>query len=396
MQLEQLKARAAARVDERASLLDDLALRIHARPELAFEEVFACSVLCDALAAEGVSVERGLPGLETAFRADAGADTGTGSGATVAILAEYDALPGVGHACGHNLIGAGALGAFLAVRDVMPTARLRGSVRILGCPAEELGNGKVALIRAGAFRDVDAALMYHPGDRDEIDPLMLAMVNLDVSFAGKAAHAAAEPQAGINALDGLVLGWNAIAALRQVVRSDSRLHGIITDGGSAANIIPERAAARLMVRSPDNAYLRELQARVLACFEGSAKATGCSLQYRWSETCELVNSSRPLAESFRANAAALGRELRPRGPGQTHGSTDMGNVTTLVPGIHPFIRITDRTVPGHSHEFAQAARTEFALESMHLAAKALAMTALDVLCQPALRRGVKEAFDARK
>lgn len=391
MELEQLKARAVAAVDDRADLLDDLALRIHARPELAFEEVFASGALCDALAAEGVAVERAVAGLETAFRAD----TGEGSGPVVAILAEYDALPGVGHACGHNLIGTGALGAFLAVREITAAARLRGSVRILGCPAEERGNGKVALLRAGAFRDVDAAIMYHPGDRDEIDPLMLAMVNLDVEFAGRAAHAAAEPHAGINALDGLLLGWSAIGALRQVVRSDSRIHGVITDGGSAANIIPERAAARLMVRSPDNTYLQELMTRVLACFEGSAKATGCSLEHRWSETCELVDSSPPLAESFRVNAAALGRDLRPRGPGETHGSTDMGNVTTVVPGIHPFIRITEKSVPGHSHEFAEAARTPSALAAMHLAAKSLAMTALDVICQPALARRIREAFDAR-
>ncbi len=223
---------------------------------------------------------------------------------------------------------------------------------------------------------------------------MLAMVTLDVVFRGRAAHAAAEPHSGVNALDGLVLGWNAIAALRQVVRPDSRIHGVITDGGSAANIIPERASARLMVRSPDNSYLRELRERVLACFEGAAKATGCGLEHTWSETCELVNSNRPLAEAFRANAGALGRELLPRAPGETHGSTDMGNVTTTVPGMHPFIRITEAAVAGHSHEFAQAACSELALASMQLAAKALAMTALDVLCQPSLKRRSREAFDA--
>ncbi|MFN2519574.1 MAG: amidohydrolase [Candidatus Limnocylindria bacterium] len=392
MQLDQLKARAAARVDDRAQLLDDLALRIHARPELAFEEIHACSLLCDTLEGDRLAVDRGVAGLSTAFRVDAGA----GPGPTVAILAEYDALPGVGHACGHNLIAAAALGAFLAVRDVIGEGGSRGSVRLLGCPAEERGNGKVALIHSGEFSGVDAALMFHPGDRDELDPLMLAMVSLDVTFSGRAAHAAAEPHAGINALDGLVLGWNAIASLRQLVRSDSRIHGVITDGGSAANIIPERAAARLMVRSPDNAYLRELQDRVMACFEGAAKATGCSLEHAWSDTCELVRSNGPLAEAFSANARALGRDMRPRAPGDTHGSTDMGNVTTVVPGIHPFLAVTNGPVAGHSHDFAAAACEPLALETMRLAAKAIAMTACDVLCRPSLARDIREAFDASR
>ena len=206
-------------------------------------------------------------------------------------------------------------------------------MRLIGCPAEERGNGKVHLMNGGAFEGVDAALMYHPGDRDEIDPLMLAMVNLDVELLGKAAHAAAEPHDGVNALDGLVLGWNAMSALRLLVRSDSRIHGIITDGGKAANIIPDRAAARLMVRSPDNTYLADLRRRVLACFEGAALATGAELRPMWSEVCEVVNTNRPLAEAFAENARALGRTMLARRPSDTHGSTDMGNVTTKVPGI---------------------------------------------------------------
>ena len=259
------KRRIGERVDARSDALDRLALEIHDRPELAFEERFAAGALAECLESENVSVQRGAGGLETAFVAE----VGTG-GPVVAILGEYDALPGIGHGCGHNLMGVAAVGAFLALRDSLDG--IRGRVRVIGCPAEERGNGKVHLMNGGAFDDVDAALMYHPGDRDEIDPLMLAMVNLDVELLGKAAHAAAEPHDGVNALDGLVLGWNAISALRLLVRSDSRIHGIITDGGKAANIIPDRAAARLMVRSPDNAYLSDLRRRVLACFEGAAVA----------------------------------------------------------------------------------------------------------------------------
>jgi amidohydrolase len=382
------KKRISERVDARAQELDRLALEIHARPELAFEERFAASVLADYLASERVSVRRGAGGLETAFVAE----TGTG-GPVVALLGEYDALPGIGHGCGHNLIGTAAVGAFLALRETLDG--VRGRVRVIGCPAEERGNGKVHLMKGGVFEGVDAALMYHPGDRDEIDPLMLAMVSLDVELLGRAAHAAAEPHDGVNALDGLVLGWNAMSALRLLVRSDSRIHGIITDGGKAANIIPDRAAATLMVRSPDNAYLGELRRRVLACFEGAALATGTELRTTWSDVCELVNTNRPLAEAFAENARSLERTMQPRRPSDTHGSTDMGNVTSIVPGIHPFLSITEGPVPGHSLAFAEAARTPRALETMHLAAKALAMTALDVVTDAGLLKRAKEVHDGR-
>lgn len=389
METAELKARVAERVEARAGALDELAIRIHERPELAFEERFASSALADHLAREGATVTRGAGGLETAFAAEIGSGT-----PVVAILGEYDALPGIGHACGHNLMGTAAILAFLALRDVAP--ELRGRVRVVGCPAEERGSGKIKLIRAGLFSDVDAALMYHPGDRDELDPLMLAMVTLDIEFIGKAAHAAAEPHEGRNALDAVMLGWTALSALRLTVRSDSRFHGIITDGGKAPNIIPDRAAARFMVRSPDNGYLQDLRRRVLACFEGAAVATGCELRATWSDACELVSTNRPLAEAFAANARTLGREMKPRRPGDTHGSTDMGNVTSIVPGIHPFLSITDGPVAGHSIEFAAAARTPQGLETMHFAAKALAMTAIDVLRDETLRVRAKEAFDGQR
>ncbi|MBA2462496.1 MAG: M20 family metallopeptidase [Actinobacteria bacterium] len=376
MDLAAQKSRASALVDSRGDELDRLSLAIHARPELAFEERFASVSLTDYVERQGTRVTRGAGGLETAFVAEAG------SGApVVAFCAEYDALPGVGHACGHNVMGTAAVGAFLAVRDVLDG---RGTVRLIGCPAEERGNGKVVLIRAGLFADVDAAVMYHAGDHDELDPLMLALVNLEIEMIGKAAHAAAEPYGGVNALDGLLLGWSSLSALRLVIRSDSRVHGIITDGGQAPNIIPERAAARLMVRSPDNAYLEELRHRVLACFEGAATATGCELRHSFSEVTEGVSTNAPLAEAFAANAAALGRTMPKRPPGDTHGSTDMGNVSTVVPSLHPILSITSTPAPGHSHAFAAAAALPEALETMRIGAKALAHTALDVLADPQL------------
>ncbi|HWN91361.1 MAG TPA: amidohydrolase, partial [Verrucomicrobiae bacterium] len=219
-----MKDAIAQAVDRLADELEALSKQIHANPELGYKEVKACAWLSEFLGKQGFKVEQGVGGVDTAFRAT----IETGDGPTVAILCEYDALPGIGHACGHNLMGTAALGAFLALRDL--TRELPGRVRLLGCPAEERGNGKNHLIRAGLFADVDAALMYHPGDRDELDPLMLALVSLEVEFIGKAAHAAAEPQDGINALDALLLSWTALSALRLTVRSDSRFHGIITDG----------------------------------------------------------------------------------------------------------------------------------------------------------------------
>ena len=388
MDLAAVKTRAGALVDARGEELDRLSLAIHARPELAYEERFASSALADYVEREGTPVARGAGGLETAFVADAG------SGApVVAFCAEYDALPGVGHACGHNVMGTAAVGAFLAVRDVLQGS---GTIRLIGCPAEERGNGKAALIKAGLFGDVDAALMYHAGDHDELDPLMLALVNLEIEMHGKAAHAAAEPQAGVNALDGLLLGWSALSALRLVIRSDSRVHGIITDGGQAPNIIPERAAARLMVRSPDSAYLQELRGRVLGCFNGAAKATGCELRHSWSETTEGVLTNGPLAEAFAANAGALGRPMPRRRPADTHGSTDMGNVSALVPSLHPILAITSDATPGHSHAFAAAAALPGALATMRLGAKALAYTAIDVFSDPALVQRAWERHNATR
>ena len=389
MDIAARKARAAERVDARGPALERLSLEIHARPELAFEERFAAGALADHLEREGVSVARAVAGLDTAFIAEAGSGR-----PVVALCAEYDALPGVGHACGHNVMGTGAVGAFLAVRDVLEG--LGGTVRLVGCPAEERGSGKVTLLEAGVFADVDAALMYHSGDHDELDPLMLALTGLEVEMIGKAAHAAGEPYSGVNALDGLLLGFSAIASLRLVIRSDSRIHGIITDGGQAPNIIPERTAARLLVRSPDNAYLAELRQRVEACFAGAATATGCELRVKWAETMDAVTTNAALAEAFAANAQALGRTMGPRRQNAPLGSTDMGNVSTVVPSLHPIVAITDRPTPGHSHAFAEAAARPEALAAMRFGAKALAYTALDVLSDPALAKRAWERHDGRR
>ena len=390
MDLPALKQRAAARIDAATAALDDLALAIHDHPEVAFEERFAAASLSDYLETQGQTVLRGAGGLETAFVTE----TKNGSGPTVAICSEYDALPGIGHGCGHNLIATAGVGAYLGVAAV--SGELRGAVRLIGTPAEEGGAGKVKLHAAGVFRDVDAAVMFHPADADVLDPLMVALRVLDIEFRGKAAHAAASPYDGVNALDALMLGWGALNALRQLVRSDTRIHGMITDGGQASNIIPERAAARIVVRAADPSYLGEVRRRVLACFEGAAQATGAELRYEWGEAMDMVTTNQAMAAAFHANARSLGRELGPRRAGETSGSTDMGNISSLLPSIHPFLSVSEERVPWHSRDFAAAARTPRALETMHLAAKALAFTVIDLLATPDLLKRSRELFATKQ
>ena len=386
MDLPGLKQRAAARIDTACASLDDLAIAIHDRPELGYGERFASGALADFLVREGLPVTRGAGGVATAFVSE----TKTGGGPTVAICAEYDALPGIGHGCGHNLIATGGVGAYLGVAAV--AKELKGTVRLIGTPAEEGGAGKVRLHAAGVFVGVDAAMMFHPADADVLDPLMVALRVLDLEFLGKAAHAAAAPSSGVNALDALMLGWSAMSALRQLVRSDSRIHGIITDGGQASNIIPERAAARIVVRAGDPSYLGDLRRRVLACFEGAATATGCELRYEWGEAMDMVTTNGPMAAALAENARSLGRVLGARRPGETSGSTDMGNISSLIPSIHPFFSVSADRVPWHSREFAAAARTPRALETMHVAAKALAFTTIDLLARPDLLKQTKAVF----
>lgn len=383
--LSGLKAAAARAIDDMRSELEEVARAIHAEPELAFQEHRSSALLCEILERHGVRAERPYGGLETAFRAEVRGSKGP----TVALCAEYDALPEIGHACGHNLMGTMSVAAFLAVRAAAPATP--GMLRVIGTPAEERGNGKARLIEAGAFRDVEAAMMVHVGSADELDPLMLAMSSLEVEFVGRAAHAAAKPHHGVNALDAMLMSFNNINALRQVMRSDARVHGVITHGGDAPNIIPARSAGRFMVRSPDNRYLEQLKQRVLRCFEGASAATGAELRHSWMDHVEALTTNAPMAQAFARNAASLGRKLRSRRPGDTHGSTDMGNVSTLVPSIHPYLAIAPEGTPTHSVDFARYAATPVALETMLVGAKALAMTALDLLYDADLVRKAKDA-----
>jgi len=383
------KERACAAVDRQRAELIELSSRIHLCPELRFEEHRAAEWLAAYLQHAGFAVERPVYALATAFAAR----LGTGA-PQVAILCEYDALPGIGHACGHNIIAAAGAGAGAAVAGLV--RETGGSVVVLGTPAEEGGGGKILMARKGAFDNVDAAMMVHPAGVDLTAMQVLALSQIEVEYRGRAAHASAAPHQGLNALDALITAYNAIAQLRQHIQATERIHGIITDGGQAPNIVPARAAGTFCVRSATADGLARLKQRVVACFEAGALATGTELQLRTAgdDYADML-TSQPLAEAYAANSALLGRRLSDHeGAYTVAGSTDMGNVSKLVPAIHPMIAAAPPSVPLHSAEFATWAGGDRGNGAVIDGAKALAMTALDVLCTPALLSAMKSAFAA--
>lgn len=387
-EIERLKKDACEAIDARREELIALSLRLHAAPELRFKEHQASALLSEFLSRLGFTVEYPAYGLETAFRASRGS-----SRPAVSILCEYDALPGVGHACGHNVIAAAGVGAALGVGSVID--RCRGRLVVLGTPGEEGGGGKILMARAGAFESLDAAMMIHPAGRELSAMQCLAVCQLEVEYRGTAAHASAAPYLGVNALDALVTAYNAIAQLRQHIRPDQRLHGIITDGGQAPNIVPERAAGLFYVRAATQRDLEELRARVLGCFRAGAEATGAQLAVRIPspEYAELT-SNKPLVASYVANLARLGRvpDVASDDAPPIVGSTDMGNVSKLLPSIHPMMAIAPAETPLHSTDFAAFAASESGHRGVVDGAKAMAMTAIDVLTDEDLRRAMAADF----
>ena len=388
--IDALKHRACARVDADRATLIALSTRIHDCPELNFEEHRAAAWLADYLEARGFAVERGAYGLATAFAARRGSGT-----PRVAILCEYDALPGIGHACGHNVIAAAGAGAGVALADLV--ADTGGSVVVLGTPAEEGGGGKVLMARGGAFDDVDAAMMVHPAGLDLDAMHVLAISQIEVEYTGRAAHASAFPFLGVNALDALVTAYTSIAQLRQHIHPTERIHGIITNGGQAPNIVPAHAAGLFYVRAATEGALDALKQRVEGCFHAGAHATGAQVSIRTvCEDYSDMRHNRPLTEAYAANLSRLGRQVLKIDdiPAAVAGSTDMGNVSKVVPSIHPMIAIAPPHVPLHSPEFATWAVSEEAHRAVIDGAKALAMTALDVLCDTAVRSQARAAFTA--
>ena len=384
-----LKARAAACVDAERGALLTLSARIHAHPELCYAEHRAAGWLADYLGQHGFAVERGAYGLATAFAARRGEGR-----PRIAVLCEYDALPGIGHACGHNIIAAAGAGAGVALGTVLDDTG--GSVVVLGTPAEEGGGGKVLMAREGAFEEVDAAIMIHPASLELAAMNVLAVSALDIEYRGRAAHAAAAPQAGINALDGLVTAYQAIAQLRQHIRPSERIHGIITDGGQAPNVVPERAAGLFYVRAATERRLAKLKQRVEACFQAGALASGAEYHVRRvGEDYSDMWSNAPLEAAYRANLEQLGRRVVDAPSEHISGSTDMGNISKLLPSIHPMISIAPPRVALHTQEFARCAASEDGQRGVVDGAKVLAMTGIDVLCSPALREAMRAAFQSQ-
>jgi amidohydrolase len=372
----ELKKLVVKEIEDRSEALGELSRKIHDNPETAFEEYQAAAWLSAYLEEDGFSLERGICEMPTAFRGSYG-----NGKPTMAILAEYDALPKLGHACGHNLIATSTVAAGVASRRAVDD--LGGSVVVIGTPGEELTGGKAIMAARGAFNDVDAVMIVHPGGGNTVCMNTLACQTLRIEFSGKAAHAAAEPERGINALEAMIQSYNAINSLRQHIKDKARIHGVITDGGEAANVVPAHSAASFIVRAEDDEYLDVLKERVIDCFTGAAIATGAELKYAWDEArYAAMNNNMTMARLFQANMQALGYQIPLGGATIWGGSTDVGNVSRMVPAIQPLIQITADDVLLHTPEFARAGASEKSLRSMLDAAKAMAMTIIDLLADP--------------
>jgi amidohydrolase len=365
-------------IDQQADKLWEISTRLFNNPETAFKEYKACKLLTETLSPFGYDIEIGIGGLETAFRAS----LGDVSGAKIAILAEYDALVGLGHACGHNLIATAAIGAGIGLASLMPD--LRGQVQVIGTPAEEGGGGKIILAEAGVFKDIDAAMMFHPADKNMVLRKSLASCRLKLEFFGKASHAAAAPEEGINALDALILTYNNINVLRSTFGAKDRVAGIIMHGGEAANIIPAYSSAEFSIRALKANRRDKLANQVISCAQAGADAVGCQLKYELTPGYMDIIPNHVIGGLFQSNLEALGREVADPDPNERMGSTDMGDVSHLVPAIHPYLAIAPEKVAGHTEEFKQCSISEAGKAAMLDAAKALAMTTVDLLTKPEL------------
>jgi len=387
---ETLKSSVIKEVDANHSQLSELSLKIHSNPELGFQEVKAAAWLTQYLEQNGFSVERGICELPTAFKAS----YGHGQPA-IAIMAEYDALPSLGHACGHNLIAACAVGAGVASK--LAINRCGGTILVIGTPAEEIHGGKVTMANRGAFDNLDAAMIVHPGQYDSAVLYTFTAQALGVEFFGKAVHAAAAPEAGINALEAMLQSFAAINSLRQHIRDKTRIHGIITDGGEAANVVPAHSAANFLIRAEDDAYLDELKQKVLNCFIGAATASGANLEYKWGDIrYAAMRNNSTLAQLFSRNLQVLGRKVTIPDPNRLQSSTDMGNVSQLTPSIHALVSITSPKVPFHTPQFALAAASEAGTHGLLDGAKALAMTVVDLVANPEMVTKIKEEFQGNR
>ena len=381
MQASEAKARAEAAVDAHGDALVELSRAVHANPELCFEERISSRLTADALDAAGFAVTWGTAGMETAFVAEAGSGP-----LVVAVCAEYDALPEVGHACGHNIIAAAAVGAGVGLLPVADELGL--TVRVVGTPAEEGGGGKITMVEQGTFDDAHLAMMIHPWATERLEAACLAVAHFDVIFTGQTAHASAAPWQGRNAADAMVVAQVGIGLLRQQLPPGDQVHGIVTTGGEAANIVPSRVVGRFMARSTTIDRLHELVPRIHACFEAGALATGCTVEFApVAHDYSHMESDRDLLGLYRTNAEALGRRftLDDEDAPKPTLSTDMANVSLAVPTIHPLMAIDAGGAVNHQPEFAAACITPSADAAVRDGALAMAWTAIDAAVPGPLR-----------
>ena len=391
----------SAVIDEVRDELIDISLDIHANPELGDQEHHAAKLLTGFLDRHGFEVEQPFAGIETAFKATA---SGSSDGPVIAILAEYDALPDIGHGCGHNLIAQSAVGAGIGAQAAL--SGLGGSVMVIGTPAEETDGAKIRMLDAGVFDDVDVVLSSHPAsDRTIIqtdvpvgESLSLALVGFRYAYHGKAAHAASAPHEGVNALNAVLHLFAGIDSLRQHLRGDARVHGVITHGGSAANVVPDYAEANFFLRASDREYLADVVEKVRGVAEGAASMTGARLEILPGDPLyENVRPNSPLAKAALESAKAVGLQTHspPAGERPMGGSTDFGNVSHVVPSFAVSFAVSETPVPGHSILMTETAGSELAQEQGILVAKTLALTACDVLTDPALLEAARSDFAAR-
>ena len=386
--MDKSKARIDREVESLTEELFAVSDFLLANPETAYQEFKACDHLSHVLEQNGFQVKKGVGEVETSLLARP-ADCHP-SRPTVALLAEYDALPKIGHGCGHNLIAAASLGAAVALRRILGAEA--GGLVLVGTPAEEGGGGKVRLAEAGVFEEMDAAMMFHPGSTNIPGKGMLGRIKFKIEFFGRTAHASGSPDRGINALDALVLAYNGINAYRQHLRPDGRVHGIITHGGDAPNIIPDYAAGLFYVRAGSRKYRDELLERVKNCCKGAALATGAEFKIEIDHpVLDPVKRNPSLEAIVKNNMKALG--ITADEDDGRRGSSDMGNLSHYLPATHPYLAIVEPDIPGHSTEFRDATTSPRGRQTLLNAAKMLAMTAWDFLSSPELREGVRRDFD---
>jgi len=378
-------------IDGSSDKLAELARFIHSHPELCFRERRSSAAVIKLLEEAGFEVESGVAGLETAF---VGRAPNSGPGPRTAFLAEYDALAGMGHACGHNLIAAAAAGAAIGVAGAYD--RIPGEILCMGTPAEEGGAGKVLMANEGVFDGLDAVMLAHPSNRNMVIKKALGVVAVKVSFFGKSAHASAWPERGINALDAMIQFFNGINAMRQQFPKHVRVHGVITDGGKAPNVIPDHTEAGMLVRALEESVLEDMLRRVELVAKGAAVATGCEVTFESQSALAYApfHPNRVLGGIFRSHLEALGVDVYDGPEDEGMGSSDIGNVGGVAPTIHPEFAVCEPEVGNHTPEFEKAAGSERGIEAAIVMAKAMAMTAISIIEEPELLKKIRAEFDS--